>query len=274
MSEDIQKKTWEEFEEITFKVLLELFNLEENKWNQLTRSTKDGGYDGVFWIPLQINDSTYFLHAIFEAKLRTNTTSALPLQDFAKALIIAINRDADRIIIASNLSLSPNTCNILENFSNQTGLQIQFLSISEIMEWLDNHSSEKKEYSKDILELLDKSFNDNGFKTTSLKSIDLSSDTNLIELFGKKHRDKRKFLVNLINTSQGIILIKGNVGSGKTTFIRGVHEKLSKVKVKIAEFDLTNISTPRVLFTLIMQDVWKVPMEFINSIPNEDYNGP
>lgn len=273
MSEDIQKKTWEEFEEITFKVLLELFNLEENKWNQLTRSTKDGGYDGVFWIPLQINDSTYFLHAIFEAKLRTNTTSALPLQDFAKALIIAINRDADRIIIASNLSLSPNTCNILENFSNQTGLQIQFLSISEIMEWLDNHSSEKKEYSKDILELLDKSFNDNGFKTIPLKQIELCSNSNRIELFSEKHKKKRKFLVNLINTNNfhGIIIIKGNVGSGKTTFIRSLHEKLSNVKVKIKEVDLADIPTPRVLFTEIMKDIWKIPTEFINSISNEDF---
>lgn len=273
MSEDTQRKTWEEFEEITFKVLLELFNLEENKWNQLTKSTKDGGYDGVFWIPLQTNDSTYFLHAIFEAKLRTDTKSALPLQDFAKALIIAINRDADRIIIASNLILSSNTCNILENFSNQTGLQIQFLSISEIMRWLDNHSSEQKEYSKDILELLDKSFNDNRFKTTSLKQIELCSNTKPIELFSEKHKQKRKFLVNLINTNNfhGIIIIKGNVGSGKTTFIRGIHEKLSNIKIKIEEVDLTDIPTPRVLFTRIMENIWKIPIEFINSIPNEDF---
>ena len=45
---------------------------------------------------------------LFEAKLRRDIQKDLPLQDFSKALIIAINTNADTLIIGTNLHLSEN----------------------------------------------------------------------------------------------------------------------------------------------------------------------
>ena len=57
---------------------------------ELTRETKDGGYDGK--IIVQITENDEISHTIMmEAKFRT-TVKSLPLLDCSKSLIIAFNR--------------------------------------------------------------------------------------------------------------------------------------------------------------------------------------
>lgn len=272
MGKKKHKKTWEEFEEIVFKVLLELFGLKENELNQLTRSTKDGGYDGVFFIPVCSGETMHFFHAIFEAKLRTNIHLSLPLQEFAKALIIAINCDTDRVIIASNLTLSKNTTEILERFSFQTDLQIQFLRINEVIEWLNSHPKDKYLYSDNIIELLNNSYEINGRKELSLRDLGWDIKEDPVVLFCKKHFNKKIFIEKMLENPFGILLVSGDVGIGKTTFIRALSESFSKRKIQNLEIDLSDKPTPRVLFISIMQNIWKMPYKILDSISSEDFD--
>lgn len=264
------KKTWEEFEEIVFKVLLDLFGVKEGHKNQLTRSTKDGGYDGVFWLPFSSNNENY-VHIIFEAKLRNNLHTSLPLQEFAKALIIAINRSADHIIIASNLRLSAGTENILTEFSQNTGLGIEYLPIDQVQTWLDMHPDEKKLYSSEILNILRKSdILKEPDKSKFLQNIFANSSPQY-SLFCDAHKKARDQMLRRLNNGIGTIIVIGHVGSGKTTIIRSLIEVLANSGTKACEFDLSVIFTPRNLFMQIMQSIWRLPIELIQKMDSDDF---
>ena len=138
----MSKDDWRAFEELIFQILLEEYDIQESEINKLTNETKDGGYDGIFYVPYSYDNlGTYqrMLKMLFEAKLRTDINKDLSLQEFSKALIIAINKNADRIIIATNLHFSNNTREILEQYAYNTGLSIQLKTSIDIFTWIQEH---------------------------------------------------------------------------------------------------------------------------------------
>lgn len=85
------EKEWREFEKLLLKLISKELRLDEKNdvTILLTDAQKDGGYDGIFEIPLNNVDNTKLLKILFEAKLRSSVEKDLPLQDFSKAIIIA-----------------------------------------------------------------------------------------------------------------------------------------------------------------------------------------
>ena len=97
MAFNISDSDWQDFERLVFKLLLDEYGIEESDINRLTQAKNDGGYDGIFYIPCfwgDQNTNKGFIRTLFEAKLRSDLSHSLPLQEFSKALIISINRNA------------------------------------------------------------------------------------------------------------------------------------------------------------------------------------
>ena len=137
---DLSKNEWRDFEKLLFELISKEIGLVEDISDVtavLTDAQNDGGYDGIYEIPLNKNLSNDRYRILFEAKLRRKSENDLPLQDFSKALIIAINQAADTLIIGTNLYFSDNTLFQLKEFEKRTHLHIKVLTGIDIKKWLD-----------------------------------------------------------------------------------------------------------------------------------------
>ena len=138
MSLNISDSDWRDFEKLIFRLLLDEYGIEENKINRLTQAKKDGGYDGIFYIPCPQGENNHvqaFIRTLFEAKLRNDLGHSLPLQEFSKALIISINKNANRLIIATNLYFSQGTIVELQKYSKSLSANKQLRYNSHQRRW-------------------------------------------------------------------------------------------------------------------------------------------
>lgn len=141
----ITEEIWRKFEKLVFSIIKDTLKLDAtNSISEITEKRNDGGYDGVFIIPIDRNKAIEY-KILFEAKLRRHINKDLPLQDFSKALIIAINTNADTLIIGTNLHLSKNSENQLSLYSYKTGLVIKLLDGKAIDNWIENQNYKVKD---------------------------------------------------------------------------------------------------------------------------------
>lgn len=269
-------KDWEYFERIIFELLLDKFNLKEDELNKITKSKKDGGYDGIFIFPSYDNNQLIEFKTLFEAKLRNNLKKDLPLQDFSKAVIISMNMAAQRIIIATNLHFSTKTIKILEDYSYKTGLKIDFLTIDTIYEWFIQHINDI-EYSENLYHLLENSY-DEYKKNYSTKIMSMNFKNIIpqvidsINLFSQKRKEQASIIIEQLKNNNGTIIINGDAGTGKSYFIKYISIEMNKKNYNTAIIDLKYCRTPRVLFSKILTEIWKLPTDIILSMTNEDFD--
>lgn len=265
---------WRRFEEVVFgaiKSIMENAKIEEMK-EKLTEATHDGGYDGIFLFPY-IKDSCYsqtqgYYKILFEAKLRTDLEKDLPLQDFSKSLIIAINMDSDALIVATNLHLSEGTKEHLREFSSKTGLKTYYLSPLYIDTWLKEHSSTKNTLDNTLRNLLRNASAYSSLNTPLelLEKVCTNRVERLPELYGRKKKELLKHSIDLIKNFNGIAIIKGNAGAGKSFFCEHVKLELEKRNCTVYSIDLNNYQTPRVLFLRFLEILWHIPFESLLSL--------
>lgn len=262
----ISKKEWREFEKLVFQILLDEYNVQENDINKLTSETKDGGYDGIFYVSSnkddEININSKMMQILFEAKLRANFSKDLPLQEFSKALIIAVNKNADRIVIATNLHFSSNTRNALEQYAKNTGLSIQLKTSESIFTWIEKHSDlEINKKNADLYKLLKESYKEekaNFFdkdKTNIFNDFVEISCKEIIGCARKAERDNAKICIEKYN---GVLTIEGEAGIGKTVFLNNLLFELANNDYKNYVFDLRNLTTPRTLFVNMICKIWNL----------------
>ena len=150
----ITEEVWREFEKLVYAIIKDTLNLDDsNSISEVTEKRNDGGYDGVFIIPIDRKKTAQY-KILFEAKLRKDIQKDLPLQDFSKALIIAINTNADTLIIGTNLHLSENSKKQLSIYSYKTGLAIKLLDGIYIDNWLKKQIHDDDNIDSELHNLL------------------------------------------------------------------------------------------------------------------------
>lgn len=278
MGHRISDEDWEAFEKLTFQILLTRFHLTADEHNQLTQRKKDGGFDGIFYFPAEFTTDEHRFCAIMEAKLRKNNLRDLPLQDFSKAMIIAINRTARLLIVASNLRLSDKTIQLLKDYSKKTGLDVRFLSIKVIYEQLLQDFKLREVCPASLLDLLDRSYN------TFLKAYEknptieeLSIDNVFdnpkeVTLFSAHRRKMCEEIVRLFEQSGGLVTVEGDAGIGKSFFTVAVRQKLKRFGFGVIHIDIQNCDTSRVLFIELVKALWCIPQELIDAIDMQDFS--
>lgn len=265
---------WRRFEKV---VSLVIKNILENVTTaqieeKLTEPTHDGGYDGSFIIPCitekNHSESKGYYKILFEAKLRNNLDKDLPLQDFSKALIIAINMDSDALIVATNLRLSEGTKIHLRDFSDKTGLKTFYLSPYYIDHWMsENFSSKHKNTDIKIRELLKSASTYSDLETplVALGNEPIKEHIERAPLLGKARHTLLKSILHALKQPKGMIVVKGNAGVGKSFFCNYLICELEKQLNCVYSIDLKTYSTPRVLFLKLLEVLWHIPFEVLLS---------
>ena len=269
---------WENFEKLVFETLLSIFHLPCDERNRLTKHRKDGGFDGIFYIPPDISRNEEEICAIMEAKLRGNVTRDLPLQDFSKAMIIAINRAAGLLVVASNLRLSSKTIQLLKEFSQNTGLKIKLLSVKTLYEHMNQMSDLKQNYPPSLLTLLEKSYAAfiEAYKSSSELQVmsiadSFQTERKAIELFSSKRERACAHIVKLFEQEGGFVTVEGSAGIGKSFFVAALQQKLEKPTYKLITIDLKNCNTSRILFVELVKGFWCLPEEQLQAIGKRDF---
>lgn len=267
----MNKDDWRAFEELILQILLDEYNIEESDINRLTSETKDGGYDGIFYVPHSFDNldmSQKMLQMLFEAKLRTDIKKDLQLQEFSKALIIAINKNADRIIIATNLHFSNNTREILEQYAKNTGLSIQLKTPIDIFTWIENHSESICNINKktSLYNLLKDSYSVEKNRFNNTKTTNIINDieiTSYPSIHGYKRNDEKNKVRECLKKYCGILTIEGEAGIGKTIFLNNILLNLKDDGFKSYVFDFQTFTTPRTLFIDMMCKIWNINYDAI-----------
>lgn len=245
---------WRQFEELSLRLVRDQFNIEPN-FVLLTPPTADGGFDGV--VRCTISDSTKLgldLNILLEAKLRSRSKS-LGLRSFAASLIVAYNRAADILVIVCNQSFSPQAINEARDFTRVTRMKIKLVDGAAVAKWVRPRIQELEQRFSDtfvtwLLSSCDSAdsvqASSNGPICADNSSSSASPMTNVIEIgenavgtycnitferadrlrrnattiYGTRRREFSVQLGRLLaNHAQGIIIVEGAAGFGKSLLI-------------------------------------------------------
>ena len=121
---------WEEFETLSIHIIKNIYEGIPEPVCKLTSSRSDGGYDGFICFPISPHDASALYKILLEAKLRSTSKHDLPLSDFSKTIIVAVNTIADKVYIVTNAYFSAETKRRLTIYSQRTGLEIQTIDIN------------------------------------------------------------------------------------------------------------------------------------------------
>lgn len=275
-TDDFAEKYWEEFEKLTMTLLEECFSKNGNFIynSEKTEKTKDGGYDGIIFVESDAK-KIYNLKDVYiilvEAKLRKNANRDLPLSDFAKTLIIAINKYANKVIIFTNLHFSDETKNRIKKFENATSLEVSLVDIFEICHMISTHDSIKSDFTPTFIsELLDAKTLHNVKKKTCCNK-ELLGRNPLPKLVGTKRKLLLdKYSENLKNKN-GVAIITGAQGCGKSLFLKHIMHQWNFFSNNII-IELQKFSTAKEFFIQILSIIWSVDPLDIYALTLKDIN--
>lgn len=271
---------WRQLEWVSLQLISSKLNGEVkiDKFD-LTKKRKDGGFDGE--ITINITKEADINHKIiFESKFRT-TIKSLPLDDCAKALIIAFNKAAQTLYIITNVLFSPQAENEIAKFKKKINLTVVTVNGKALKEYI----SENKEYllekcSEDFLQYIGNSsdidinikiddLNEKSKKKTIKKKgsvlghLGITSDEFLFQNeFLKKESDN---YIKHISTNSKFTLLSGEAGIGKTVFLTETLKKLEKQEYSTTMFDLQQYATPRILFIKLLESLWETDLSEFTS---------
>lgn len=264
---------WRQFELLVGMLLADYFHIPYTDPQQLvTQGKSDGGYDGIFEIKHWESDSPLFT-IVFECKLRSSVRHDLPLQEFSKAMIIAVNMAAQHLVIGTNLHLSTGTVQKLDQFSRRTGLQWSFLGAKEIADWIEARKRDNApvEVPDRLNDLLARSlpYCQPLERPAQHPTASRAADPWFIS-------DRRKLLCEKVSTAfagaqSGIVLVSGESGIGKSFFCEALITKVEQnSSAQACRVDLAVCETPRVLFEKLLEHFWAVQVELIFSMDAKD----
>lgn len=228
-----------------------------------TKEKSDGGYDGYLLIK-SLCDRVFT--ALIEAKLRTNMND-LPLADFSKSVIIAINLDASYITIGTNVYFSSNTISQLKKFAFNTGLEIRTIDNLDIFEWIKKYPLKCNQYDSVFINGI-KEYSQHNHKTAcrdlSLFNEPYTAKTKKEEykLYGSTRKRIRNKIVETISESFGTQVIRGKRGTGKKYLAKSAIENLkhnnesSGTKYITCEINLNSITSQADFILNIISLMW------------------
>ena len=265
------KNNWLKFETVIREIIEDELGVEDGKDGVIIKQTNpsnDGGYDGLFCIPLSESSVGKVYRLLFEAKLRSNDNADLPLDSFSKAVIVAINRDANALIVGTNLHISIETKNRLDDFSKHTGLCIDYIEGMDIDVWIDGHpeKSEIAMFSK-VLQNSMPSSEEKSILPLLKSSIEIKQLSE--EIIGEKRNNDFKSALSELTKSRRSIIVKGARGTGKSYFVNCLINSLSD-STSCIRIDLSILRTPRTVFSTIVSSIWGIEENLIFSLESED----
>ena len=230
---------------------------------KLTRERNDGGFDGK--IVINITEDSQIKHTIlFESKFRT-TIKTLPLSDCSKALIIAFNQAVQTLFIVTNVLFSPQAKHEINTFRKKVNLNIIDVDGLELKDYISKHRDTlESKCSEEFLQYIESFPNkDIDIKVEKISNnnsvLDNSKKTDLIyrTLFYKK---QLKTCISMLKEKSSFYIIQGYGGVGKTIFLNEWLNKATQEGYSPALFDLQQCSTPKILFTKILETLWGVDL--------------
>lgn len=263
---ELVEKYWKDFEIIAFETVKNKLSSNYIISEKLTQAIKDGGYDGEF-ILLSQNDSVFQI--LFEAKLRSTTSLDLPIKDFAKALIIAIVRQADMIYIVTNLNFSQKTIRILETYANNVSLEIELLNGYSVKNFVQKNEESLKHINSDLKKFLLSQENIQCEQSISRK---LFNVINLTENEKNQIITKYSKQINALTNMRNILIVKGNVGSGKSYFIEKFCCLLKTYTKYVYIIDLSKCLTYKELFLEILKKAFGITLDLIDLIDEQSFD--
>lgn len=270
MDTDMKKKTFAqkystEFEKIVLEMVEEALQKDfEIIASSNTKEKSDGGYDGYLFIKSSYDETST---ALLEAKLRT-ALKDLPLSDFSKSVIIAINLDAACIIIGTNLYFSGNTIEQLETFIYNTGLEIRTLDYSDILDWLNKHPEKCRNYRVSFMHSL-RQYAQHDY-STACRELSLFKNSPVIDkrlkdykIYGKEQKKIKASIISTLKKSPATFIIKGEMGIGKKTLIEGILIELllngdmeNHVRYVAHKIDMSSVTNQNDFIYKIISMLW------------------
>ncbi len=254
-----------EFEKIVLEMVEEALQKDfEIIASSNTKAKSDGGYDGYIFIKSSYDETST---ALLEAKLRT-AIKDLPLSDFSKSVIIAVNLDAACIIIGTNLYFSGNTIEQLETFIYNTGLEIRTLDYRDILEWLNKHPEKCKDYKKLFIRNLRK-YAENDYNT-ACRELSLFERPPVInknlkasKIYGKDRKKIKTHFISMLRKAPKTFVVKGEVGIGKKTFIECLFSELllnndtdNNIRYVVNRIDMSSIMSQNDFIYKVISILW------------------
>lgn len=251
------KNNWEEWEKIAYEYVRSIYKDAKIQEEKHTDVSHDSGYDGIWF--LRSDDKLLMKLVLMEAKYRTSQSS-LPLNDCAKAIIIAFNLSASQLYIVTNIPFAPQTKENTVKFQKRANLEIICVNDGD----LKNFIQEKKEYLIKQCKISDH------FITKIEKSI--VSETNP-EVFWKPNNinadyvdvpertEQIKKITKGLAFQSVIYLISGNIGTGKSTLCSKVRMALEEYNFESCIIDLSLCTSSRMLYLSVLESIWGVKLE-------------
>lgn len=261
---------WEEFEKLSIDLLKLYFkDIESSKISiNKTQNKKDGGYDGIIIISTESGHTPYKI--LSESKLRAISSKDLPLSDFSKTLVIAINMFACEVYIFTNLHFSKETQKRISNFSKTTNIDVKLMDIFHVIENINNLSLDTKQKYTTLIQELNNSANKHpidrktsfyGFKTASI----------IPKLIGTQRNMLLQTTISFLKNAAGILVISGSQGSGKSLFIQHLINSLCVEKSESFSYiDMLQFSNINDFFITLLSVIWQVDILDIASFDKKD----
>lgn len=266
-------KDWQDFENLVFEILFDILKIQyKNITGIQTQARKDGGIDGRFYLstsnePLLDDEKSM----VYEVKLRNNKRNDLPLSDFSKAIIIAINMAVNAFTIATNLDFSKTTNQLLSTFSDKSGLIINQLCGNEIRNWLDLHTEYVKEFeNKELLNFIRNCVVDNQITNEKNFKIIFRESDHKGAFLNEYRKNKCNEIANDIYYATKSILLTGEAGVGKSFLIDKILDELTSRSVQCISISLKDADTPRTIFIRILSNIWHISEEYLLCMKTED----
>lgn len=265
-------KHWESFEALSLQILNDIYKEKPNRISYLTPKKSDGGYDGILCFSNNSTDAEELYKVLLEAKLRSKGKHDLPLSDFAKTIIIAINTISDKVYISTNAFFTAETVKRLSYYQNRTGLEIRTIDIRFISDWLKNHPGVAEQFED--RELIDYLTKVNLPPNTAQQLLSPSShDADYKEvprLICEAQEQEVSRLHDLLKSKYGIICVQSVMGGGKSFFLERLAFTLHQNYKRIARLDLTQFSDARSVFINLLSIAWGESPSSIFSMSREE----
>jgi len=265
------QKHWRDFEELSLQIIHSRYQEQPGEVFELTSGQNDGGYDGIICFSSQKYNAAELYKVLLEAKLRSVENQDLPLSDFSKTIIVAINTIADKVYISTNTYFSEETNHRLQTFSRRTGLDIRTLDIEDISNWLNKHPDEAQRFKDQALikKLIAAPCRlKQSYKTLSITQEKVRDQTET--LIGRERNALCQCLAQRLTAQNGLLCIQGSIGSGKSVFIDNLASKLQQSYPNTALLDLTRFSDARGVFIKLLAFAWGESTSSIYGMSNKD----
>lgn len=261
---EIVQSYWRDFEILAFRAVKDELPQKLIFEEKLTQSIKDGGYDGEFILVSQ--DSADF-HILFEAKLRSNPKADLPLNDFAKALVIAIVRQADMIYIVTNLHFSSQTMKSLESYAHNISLSIQLLNGVSMKQFIEAHRTLLTDIHMDLQNFLTSQKYAFGTQALPVPSTEQLISSQLTPQPEAKYTAQAK----MFHRGKSVLCIEGHIGCGKSYHIENLCKALSFEKKPVFLIDLSKCQTYKELFLKIVEKTLGLSLELVDLVSTQSF---